>query len=47
MRQERVNVLECGHVSDPHLSTLLALAEALGCTLDDLAAGHPGKGKKG
>jgi hypothetical protein len=40
IRQVRVNNLEWEWVLDPHASTLLELARALGCPVDDLLAGH-------
>jgi len=33
----RISRLECGHVADPRFSTILTLAEALGCCADELA----------
>jgi transcriptional regulator with XRE-family HTH domain len=38
MHQVRIAELESGRVADPHVSTLVALAKALRCRLDDLAA---------
>jgi hypothetical protein len=43
----RVSELERGVVTDPRLSTLTAMALALGCGVADLLAGLPGAGKQG
>ena len=33
----RISLLENNHVADPRFSTILKLAEALGCSADELA----------
>jgi len=36
-RVSRISLLENNHVTDPRFSTILTLAEALGCSADELA----------
>ena len=36
-RVSRISLLENNHVADPRFSTILTLAEALGCSADELA----------
>jgi len=36
-RVSRISLLENNHVADPRFSTILKLAEALGCSADELA----------
>jgi transcriptional regulator with XRE-family HTH domain len=41
-----VTQIEQGRTSDPRLSTLRALAKALGVTLDELAGKQPSRAKR-